>query len=492
MRDYYRKISSGVKKQLADHEKVILFLIFCFGALLRFISMRKDVWLDEALSIYGARQSLPDLVHFAFTSHELQPPLYHLLLKPFFVFSSSVIIPRIVSLSCGLVIIYLTYKLGRLLAGKAVGLLACAFVAFSWEFVYYSVELRSYNLWVLTSILAVYYFMKALQDPLPKNVFLCASAAIISVYLHYFGIFIFVGIGGMLLMRRGQLSKEHVWMWTRIFFWSSICLLPQVVYGVLRSRGLSALAENYIGQTPAIRDVFGIFVQYSNNISLLVVLSIALFIFLVKNFNTFTKSPVFQPVIFFFCVPVAAIFAISQGKYCFFNERHLIPFFVFFYIIAGIALWGYNKKYKIPVVIIFFTVFFLKGLYSSIIIPHSNALQKVSSYLRPRLQSEDIVVANNVYRELQIFNDLNRPLRILVVAEDLQRLFFLRTFNFAVDEAITDFSPLQNKKRIWFISKKGEDGDPPWFRSASPLVLVDNMLINDYVVQLYMPQPGSS
>jgi hypothetical protein len=135
-----------------------------FAVIIIIISLKNEsVWMDEALSMATARQSLEGL--FKFCLNDAHPPLFFLILKvSLFFFGNTVFVAKMtVLLPSVLTLIAIAYFLNRNVDMKAS--IFCQLCCISlYQFVLYSYEMRGYS-WALffvsmTCISAWYYLFK--------------------------------------------------------------------------------------------------------------------------------------------------------------------------------------------------------------------------------------------------------------------------------------------------------------------------------------------
>jgi len=123
---------------------LVLFLLLAFA--LRFYGLdAQSLWNDEGTSVALAQRDLVTITQDA--AHDIHPPLYYWLLSGWVrLFGSSETAVRALSACLGVVLVALTYALGRSLVGRRVGLVATFLVAINPFQVYYAQEARMYML----------------------------------------------------------------------------------------------------------------------------------------------------------------------------------------------------------------------------------------------------------------------------------------------------------------------------------------------------------
>ena len=142
----------------------VLLLIIVLAAFLRFYLLdSQSFWNDEGNSARIAERSLQKITEAA--AGDIHPPLYYYLLHFWRgVFGSSEIALRSLSAVLGVLLVGLTYLIGRKAFSVGVGLLA-AFVAAVNPFqVYYSQEARMYMLLAVIGAAATFCLLRLLED----------------------------------------------------------------------------------------------------------------------------------------------------------------------------------------------------------------------------------------------------------------------------------------------------------------------------------------
>lgn len=160
----------------------MIYLITFIGLVLRLVLSNQSFWLDEGASIMAAR--VPMAQFLSNLQSDFHPPLYYLFLKFWLPISgNSEWLLRLPDILIGASCIFLVYLLGKHLFGKSskIPLLMALFLALNPFHIYYTQELRMYNLstfFVLLSWIA-----------LLKNKFVFVSVA------NFFSLFTFYGAG---------------------------------------------------------------------------------------------------------------------------------------------------------------------------------------------------------------------------------------------------------------------------------------------------------
>lgn len=144
--------------------------IIALGAFLRFYRIGgRGLWLDEAFSLWMARQPIDQMLDWL-ARIDQHPPLYYALLHLWTCLAGdSEAALRALSALCGVLTIPVLYLLGRRLADERVGLAAALLLAAAPFHVRFAQEARMYTLLTLNVSLALYALARLWTDP-------CAAA----------------------------------------------------------------------------------------------------------------------------------------------------------------------------------------------------------------------------------------------------------------------------------------------------------------------------
>src|SRR3954467_10292351 len=116
---------------------------------------------DEALALFVGRGSLGDVVHTV-VAERGGAPLHFLLAWAVVHCGGGLTALRVVSAVFAVASIPLIVELGARLADRLTGVLAAAFAAASWIFLFHGVYARMYSLFLFTSVLSYLALLRAL------------------------------------------------------------------------------------------------------------------------------------------------------------------------------------------------------------------------------------------------------------------------------------------------------------------------------------------
>ncbi len=216
-----------------------LLLILVVALLVRLPGLDRDLWYDEASSLFNARgtdalttkivPNGPEMTGEVFArdggwresllaiSHaEWMPPLYFLLLRGWIMlFGEGNLNLRLLSLLIGLATILGMFFLGRTVFDEKVGLAAAALLSLVPLHLQYSQEVRPYPLAILFVVLASWAYWNAYRATACRSHewrhwLLYTALAAPSLYTHYFTAWIFMAHAAFAVIQPRQLRRALV------------------------------------------------------------------------------------------------------------------------------------------------------------------------------------------------------------------------------------------------------------------------------------------
>lgn len=175
-----------------------VYIILLVGALLRFYQLEyKSLWVDEILQVLVARDGVSGVLDHA-RRHVLgAPPLDYLVTALARIVSENEFVLRFPAVVWGVLGIAVTYVLARRITGsRGIARGAALLFAFAPLLVQYAQEARFYSLPISLSVLVVYVFVRAWQEPRAWRWALFALATLIALFAHYYTLFV---IGALVL-----------------------------------------------------------------------------------------------------------------------------------------------------------------------------------------------------------------------------------------------------------------------------------------------------
>ena len=206
-----------------------ILAITAFGLILRLVKVDSSFWYDEGFTGYLTRHSFGDVLNFT-TKEDIQSPLYYLI-----VWFWAQIFPtdwgiRLFSVMIGIISIPLLFSLTSKLFNRQVGLLASVFLALSPFHLNYSIEARPYSLYILLSIAALWFVVKALESNKHWNRWwLCYSfTATLMLYTHHIGAIAFMGMVVFHFCLIWPINRIRFYQWIGFNILPVILFLPWI------------------------------------------------------------------------------------------------------------------------------------------------------------------------------------------------------------------------------------------------------------------------
>ncbi|MFN8533991.1 MAG: glycosyltransferase family 39 protein [Dehalococcoidia bacterium] len=188
---------------------IVVLLLVAF-ALRVFRLGAQSFWADEGYGLYLASESLPDLGRDILVDLN-HVPLYFFALHAWIrLAGDGEFAVRYFSLAGGILTVVLTYRLGRVLFGRLVALVAAAVATVAPFQVYYSQEARMHIWTTAICLLAANALVWALDRPGDwRRWALFSVAGAVGLYTFYYAGFVLAGLstaGGLVLLRRRDWS----------------------------------------------------------------------------------------------------------------------------------------------------------------------------------------------------------------------------------------------------------------------------------------------
>jgi len=172
---------------------VVLTSLLVVAAALRLYRLDDGLWWDE-IFMYVKFVKMPLAQLLTTYESENQHFLYILLARAsIWIFGDSVWPLRFPAVLFGVGSIWALYLLGRQLSDAREALLSAALLTFSYHHIWFSQNARGYIGLLFWTILASWFFLRAMREARPKWWLLYAAAAALGVYTHLFMIFVVIG-----------------------------------------------------------------------------------------------------------------------------------------------------------------------------------------------------------------------------------------------------------------------------------------------------------
>jgi mannosyltransferase len=161
----------------------------------------RGFWRDEAVTVGLVRRSFGGMLD-AIPHSEGTPPLYYVLAWGWTrVFGTGEAGLRSLSALAGTLTVGAVYVAGRWLFSHRAGIAAALLAAVNPFLVWHSQDGRSYALFALLGALTLLAFLRVLQQPGRRQVVVWALACVLTLWTHYFGVFLIAPEAAWLLVR---------------------------------------------------------------------------------------------------------------------------------------------------------------------------------------------------------------------------------------------------------------------------------------------------
>ncbi|MBL0062360.1 MAG: glycosyltransferase family 39 protein [bacterium] len=194
----------------------------------------ESFWLDEAI-VWDRVRGGPMKFFFDWDA-DTQGPVYPVLMWIWCkLFGFSEISMRMPSVIFGVLSVHALYLLGKRVFGHAAAMWASVFAAVNPFLLYYSQEARPYTLWLWSSLLAVWFLTRLMEQHSKRNEVGWISFTLISLYTHPYGPFLLAVFVIMVLMLQ---PKDD---WKRFF-------KPALIIGIAYLPEAFIFLDTFIGK----------------------------------------------------------------------------------------------------------------------------------------------------------------------------------------------------------------------------------------------------
>lgn len=224
------------------------YLIALLAAALRFYQLgAESYWLDEVYTVHMAQRNVDQLL----AVREIDwPPAYYVLIH-FWVrlFGTTETATRSFSVLAGIASIAIIYLIGRELFGKSIGLLGALLMAISEFQIRYSQDTRFYSLFALTTLLSIFFYIKALRSRKTGFFLIYLAASILLFYSHAFGIFVIAAQNLYFLLRWKEYRKVRFrWLFCQAVLFLAIA--PNFLLNILKGKSIAGIGVSWLGWIP--------------------------------------------------------------------------------------------------------------------------------------------------------------------------------------------------------------------------------------------------
>lgn len=252
---FKNKIQISKRVSWLLNAKTLLWLIIFLGILLRlnsFLSAR-SLWLDEAkLALNIVDRSFSGL--FEPLNYDQGAPLGFLMIEKLAItiFGNNEYALRLFPFFCGIIALFLFYRVSTYFIGRRMALVALGLFAFSKYLIYYSGEVKQYSSDVAVTLILFLMVIELQTKELTwGRVFLSGLIGGAALWLSHAALFVFAGlIGGLLLCSLWQKDWPHLSRLFIVSIFGAVSFLPLylISFSKLSNQGalLTYWAENFM------------------------------------------------------------------------------------------------------------------------------------------------------------------------------------------------------------------------------------------------------
>jgi len=199
--------------EIKNKNQVILYTVFAVGILLRIFKLgSQSVWIDEFITAGFAADKNLLYVTLDSLANNPHPPLFfileHLICS---LIGYSEISIRLLPLCFGIISMFVFYKLVRMFFSEQISLIAVFLFCISPYQVYYSQEARNYTMFLMVSMLMMYYFIISIK----YNSFVFGKFvlwSIIGIYTHTFSLLLLLIMNSLIFTVYKEEIRLNLWI----------------------------------------------------------------------------------------------------------------------------------------------------------------------------------------------------------------------------------------------------------------------------------------
>jgi uncharacterized membrane protein len=425
----------------SQNDFFIVFAVIVFASLiLRAPFMQKDVTLDESFSYFLAKQPINQMV-----SHDVHPPFYYILLKPFaHLIGNNIFILRFTSLILFYAFVTLLYIYMRKYHSEEGSLITTAFVLFSPTMMQFSTELRMYPLLLFLAMLTL-YCLKNLQ----KTYILIPFVLGAMMWTHYFSIFFVVLICLYLFFTNEQISSHRLPYSFIIILFTFLTFVPSIAFLQETTQHIGTLWH----EKPDLNSLISTFSYLitppfdKSEIFYLPFLALMLLLFVLPPKIEWRETKLYYlllllPVIGFLTAQFIGIY----------HHRYFLYSSIGLYILAGYYAGKLDKQkqtFLIPLILMFIAVIFTTQTREQI---YTTTLQESISFIEKDYPNDIILHTSTFsYMPYQFYYEGQNKTQYLVTKKTPKELFVVGGSLINIQQIVPDYCPI--KTDLWVSNK---------------------------------------
>ena len=392
-----------------NYKNFFLVLLFVSAAALRIYDIdAKNLWFDEIYSWKISNGSIIKII--SESAGDIHPPLFYLVLKAWtFVFSDSIISMRMLSVMLSMISMFVLYIITKnLLPNEIQRMLVLLLFALSPLNIFYSQEVRMLNLNLLLTLTSVYFFIRYVSTP--RGIFgaLYCIAATLSLYTHYFALFILFAqlLYAGLIYLNNRNTRERLrpfFKYPAFAFAMFIPWLPIMVGQAIKGqpwRKTQSVQQVSVEVFNYFKDVFlspyftyeSMTVMYlSHLISILTILFLLLCIIRIFNAGRFLIEPADVSILLFF-IPLIFAIVVSFRQSIVYSRYLSIIIPYLFILLVYFSFRFYKQRTAIAITLLLASISFLGIMINYGNDFKNNDYRKIISYISANKSEKDKLI----------------------------------------------------------------------------------------------------
>lgn len=170
-----------------------LISLVVMGCVLRFYNITfNSLWIDETATYSFAQHTITEIWGFTAYGSEFNPPLFFWIEHYMLMFGNSELVLRFIPAIAGIATIPIFFLIGRELKDDATGLIAAFILTISQFAIFYSQEARAYSLLLLFVSIALYFYIRAIDENQTKDWIFMGICTSIAVWTHFYAAIVIV------------------------------------------------------------------------------------------------------------------------------------------------------------------------------------------------------------------------------------------------------------------------------------------------------------
>jgi mannosyltransferase len=382
----------------ASMKLCLLLLILLAAASLRIYRIgAESLWVDEIISIRQAQ--VPFLETISAVAMDVHVPFYYLVLNGWVhLFGISEFSTRLLSALFGTISVLLIYLVGKELFSEKVGLISALLLAIFPVGIFYSQEVRMYNLVVCLTLLSMWLLVRFIHSG--KRRYLAANFAVSTalIYTHIYGFLVLFTQAVFLIFSDRRRSLKRDWLISE----AAACMLfiawvPTLIAQIKRSVQYAWLP------IPTVKVVMGAVGEYLGGV-IPASIFLALSIFFVMKYHKNLKAAIRLPwdeqmlVALWATVPLLIVLLASYIITPLFHVRYLL-FMMPACLLLYAALISKLKPAYSYILIFLIIAACVSAVYSQAITTSKDDWRSVAIYLNNNVGRDDVVFLEPYYHQ---------------------------------------------------------------------------------------------